>query len=258
MKTPTPPSPTPTPAGKNDGIISPAEYDQGAASWLLAASDPAGVILAQSFTQTTGLLSAVSFSGWQIARLVSTVGATAVKARFVILHDAQARPHFSVALFATDAQDTRVSSYYLAQPYLPTQHAAGVSGVDAQAAGRRSPSVRALARYDVPDVLTRLWLNDWSRVKRVTPDLFATSYGPLRGYSYGVEEFAGLLRDFSSLDGNKILLEFDLHGYFRTEPQGDVLVYTFGFLLWTEAGRKDNGGGGSGAVNMGQPCPPVC
>lgn len=182
-------------------------------------------MLAQSFNLSAGLLSALSFSAWQIARLVSTVGASTIKARFLLLHDAQARPHFSVAPFATDALDTRVSSYYLAQPYLLPQSVANAAGGDAQAAGRRSSPVRALARYDVPDVLTQQWLKNWGRVRRVTPELFATSHGPLRGYSYGVEEFAGLLRGFSSLDGNKILLEFDLHEYFRTEPQGDMRVY---------------------------------
>ena len=258
MKTPPTPTPRPTPVGKTDGIISPGDYDQGAASWLLAVGDPAGTVLAQSFVQGSGLLSALRFSARQIARLVSTVGAATIKARFLVLYDAQARPHFSVALFATDALDARVSSYYLGQPYLPVAPVAVAAEPAPEAAAACRPShVRALARYDVPNVLTQLWLRDWSRVKRVTPDLFATSYGPLRGYSYGVEEFTGLLRDFKVLDGNNVLLEFDLHEHCRTEPQGDMLVYTFGLLLWTELGKASNGGGPD-PVNMGVPCPPSC
>ena len=189
---PYPPQPDANPAGKNAGIISPSDYDQGAASWLLAVSDSASTVLAQSFNLSAGLLSALSFSAWQIARLVSRVGASIINARFLLLHDAQARPHFSVAPFATDALETRVSSYYLAQSYLLPQSVANAAGGGAQAAGWRSSPARALARYDVPDVLTQQWLNNCGRVRRVTPELFATSHGPLRGYSYGVEEFAGL------------------------------------------------------------------
>lgn len=253
----------PAPGTNPAGIISPAEYDQYAANWLVAASDPAGTVLAQSFVWNKELMSSLTFSARQIARLVSTVGATTIKARFLIMYDDKAQPHFTLALFATDALDTRVSSYYVAdyywRPAQPAPTPAPASKLNWN--GR----VRALARYDTPDVLTSLWLAAWRKLKRVSPALFATQYGPLRGYSYGVEEFVALLREIKSVEDEKVLMEFDLHEYYQTQPVGDVLVQTFGLLLWTVRGksRSQDGESKSGdpvpeGLNMGGPCPPVC
>ncbi|MET4076219.1 hypothetical protein [Hymenobacter sp. UYCo722] len=251
-----PPYPTPVPAGKNDGIINPNDYDQAAAYWLVAASDPAGTVLAQSFVlNKKDVLASLNFQALQIARLVSTVGAATIKARFLIMYDERAQPHFTLALFATDALDKRVSSYYLADRYwLPKQQRMARSLASKPMPVRQS-RVRALARYDMPNVLTDRWVTAWSKVTRASTALFATSYGPLRGYSYGVEEFISLLRDVGSLDDENIILEFDLHDYYQSQPQGDVLVHTFGLLLWTEAGKME---GGDEGVNMGNPCPPLC
>ena len=252
----------PFPSANPSGIISPSEYDQYAANWLVAAGDPAGGVLAQSFMlNKKAVLGSLTFTALQIARLVSTVGAATIKARFLIMHDAKAQPHFTIALFATDALDKRISSYYLAGRYwLPKQAlalapATGGDRPAPAAAAMRKGRAHALNKYYMPAVLTDRWLAAWEKLTRVTPDLFATSYGPLRGYSYGVEEFVSLLRDMDSLTGENVLLEFDLHDYYHTAPQGDVLIQTFGLLLWTETGKMLAGDEG---VNMGQPCPPVC
>ena len=134
----------------------------------------------------------------------------------------------------------------------------GIDGAPGRAAKPlpvRQSRIRALARYDMPNVLTDRWLAAWGKVTRVSPAFFATSYGPLRGYSYGVEEFVALLRDVELQGDENIILEFDLHDYYQSEPRGEVLVHTFGLLLWTAAGKTDDGTEG---VNMGTPCPPVC
>ena len=254
MKPPLPP--VPGPSANPAGIISPAEYEQYAANWLVAARDPAGAVLAQSFMlNKKDVLVSLNFTALQIARLVSTVGAATIKARFLIMYDDKAQPHFTIALFASDAQDKRVSSYYLADKYWLPKLPHVASSLMAKPGPPRQERVRAFARYDMPDVLTTRWLTAWGGVTRVATEFFATSYGPLRGYSYGVEEFVSLLRDVSSLDGENILLEFDLHDYYQSAPEGEVLTHTFGLLLWTESGKME---GGAEGVNMGNPCPPVC
>ena len=264
MKTP----PTPTPGPNPSGIISQREYDQYVANWVAAASDPAGTELAQSFRlgKDPQLLSQVSFPALQIARLVSTVGAVTIKARFLIIRDDKQQPHFTVALFATDSLDARLSSYYLADEYWkkPTQPQGAVGAAEentaASARPRPVPSV-APARTEVPTVLASFWLNRWGALTQVTPALFATTYGPLRGYTYGVDESVIPLRqlgnsNWEALKHETLLLEFDLHEYYRTEPQGDVLGHTFGMLLRLESTKL--GGVAGGGVNMANPCPPSC
>ena len=253
----------PRPNSSPDGIISPSEYDQAAATWLAAVSDPAGTSLAQSFVWNKRVIGSLSFTATQIARLVSTVGATIIKARFLIMNDKKGLPHFTLALFATDTLDKRVSSYYVAEPYWLLQTPRRDETLASKAAPTRFGRIRAVARYDVPNVLAAFW-QQWAAVKVVVPEMFASNYGPLRGYSYGIEEFVGLLRELGSLDDEKIVLEFDLHEYYRSMPQGDQLVHTFGMLLWTEKGKMlhdanskgNTGGDDPEGVNLGSPCPP--
>jgi|GEM_PF-4441190 len=87
MKTSPTPTPSPTPAD----IITQRQYDEYAANWVAASSDPAGTVLAQSFRlgKNKPLLASLRFPARQIARLVSTVGAVHIKARFLIKVDAK-------------------------------------------------------------------------------------------------------------------------------------------------------------------------
>ena len=258
MKTP----PTPTPSSTPAGIITPRQFDEYAANWVAASSDPASTVLAQSFLlgKNQSLLSALRFPARQIARLVSTVGAAHIKARFLIKVDDKTQlPHFTLALFATDALDARLSSYYLADDYWPPKHQPTAAPENRIAEARPQPAaVRAVTRTDVPDVLSQLWITAWNACTGATPPLFASAYGPLRGYTFEVAEFTTLLRPvpLKYLDDESLLLEFGLHEYYRSEPQGEVLVQTFGLLLKLESNKLQ--GGGDPYVNMGQPCPPYC
>ena len=257
MKTPSTPPPAPIPAD----IITQRQYDEYAANWVAASSDPAGTVLAQSFQggKKQAPLASLRFPARQIARLVSTVGATHIKARFLIKFDDKTQlPHFTVALFATDALNARISSYYLADDYWLPKRKPTAAPKTTAAAARLQPAVRALTRTDVPDVLAQLWLAAWGAITVVTPPLFATTHGPLRGYTFEVAEFITPLRPvpLENLDAESLLLEFGLHEYYRSEPQGEVLVQTFGLLLKLESNKMQGGDGTY--VNMGNPCPPVC
>ena len=255
MKTPSTSLPNPVPPG----IITQRQFDEYAANWVAASSDPEGTELAQSFRvgKNQQLLASLSLPVLQIARLVSTVGAAHIKARFLIIRDEKTQqPHFSLVLFATDALDARISSYYLAEQYwLPATRSKAAPNNSAPAASLR-PVIMGATRTEVPDVLARHWLRLWAELTQVTPALFATSYGPLRGYTFEVAEFMTPLRQLSDFGHEKLVLEFDLHEYYRTEPQGEVLVHTFGLVLRLESLRVQ---GVSGPfINMGQPCPPHC
>ncbi len=258
MKAPSSPPPAPLPAD----IITQRQYDEYAANWVAASSDPAGTVLAQSFQlgKKEPLLASLCFPARQIARLVSTIGAARIKARFLVKVDEKTRlPHFTAALFATDSLDARISSYYVAEEYwLPKQRKPAAAPATTVAAARPQPAMRALTRTDVPDVLSQLWLNAWGAVTVATPPLFATTYGPLRGYTFELAEFTTLLRpvNLSDLDNESLMLEFGLHEYYRSEPQGEVLVQTFGLLLKLESNKL--AGGSDPHVNMAKPCPPTC
>ena len=257
MKTPSTPPPAPVPAD----IITQRQYDEYAANWVAASSDPAGTVLAESFQleKRKSLLASLRFPARQIARLVSTVGAVHIKARFLIKVDDKTRmPHFTVALFATDAFNARLSSYYLADDYWVPKRKPTAAPQTTVAEARPQPALRALTRTDVPDVLSQLWIKAWSAIKVATPPLFATTYGPLRGYTFELAEFTTPLRlaYLSTLDADSLLLEFCLHEYYRSEPQGEVLVQTFGLLIKLESNKLQ--GGNDPYVNMAYPCPPVC
>lgn len=230
---------------------------------MAATNDPAGTVLAQSFQVGAGssssVLAGLSFPALQIARLVSTVGAVRIKARFLINQDAEQKqlPHFTLALFATDALDTRLSSYYVADEYwTPT-----ASRPEVQPEAQLRVAVTAHSRKEVPGVLATLWLKGWQGLKttrEITPALFASSYGPLRGYTYEVDEFVHLLRALTQLKNESVQLVFDLHEYYRPlPPQGDVLVRTFGLLLNVKNAKNEGGAEGT-FVNMSAPCPPSC
>lgn len=267
------------------GIISQQQFDEYAANWVAASSDPAGGELARSFQlpDSRQLLALVSFPILQIARLVSTVGVAHIKVRFLIKTDETTKqPHFTLALFATDALDARISSYYLADEYWKpaSPHVAPLHN-DEHAPIRRRDLSATPAKTEVPEVLARYWLRAWAAVKQATPALFATPYGPLRGYTFELNDFILPLRQVTRLSEGKLLVDFDLHEYYRakslsaasaktsaltnepaqnesqrTEPQDDELVKTFGLMLRLEASQEQ---AGDGAVyDISAPCPPTC
>ncbi len=251
--------PTPAPGANPPGIISQRQFDEYSANWLAVSSDPEGAELDQSFRLSAKqLISGLSFPALQIARLVSTVGAAHIKARFLIERDEPTnQPHFTLALFATDALDARISSYYVADEYW--QPAAEPAAAPKKtAAAKLRAVVTAAARTELPDVLARYWLRAWAALTRVAPAVFATSYGPLRGYTFEVAEFMLPLRQLARFDQEKLLVEFGLHEYYRPEGEGegDALVQTFGLMLRLESSKME---GATGPIlDMGAPCPPSC
>ena len=221
------------------GILTQPEFEQYGAEWLRVVSGPDAAELQQSFrpaaaaaagadaAKAAPLLCSVSFPTKQMARLVSTVGATHIKARFGIRPGAAngAGPQFTLALFATNALEARVSSYYLAdEAPLP-----GADGPD--------PADEVQLLDEVPDGLAHFWVRNWARTFRaapVTADMFATPYGPLQGYTFEVTDFISTLWPVTDFDQEDVRLRvrFGLHEFYQPQPDGtDRLVHTFGLVL---------------------------
>ncbi len=227
-------------------ILTPEQFEQYSAEWLRIAGDAGGPALAQCFgAPGHGRRTYASLPIQQLVWLVSTVGIVCVRARFLAIAHRGHPARFALALFATDAAGKRLSAYYLA------------AAEDAPAA----PLLRAaqLQATQVPHDLVKTWLHHWAAAPAVTPALFATSYGPLRGYTFEVGDFLEPLFAAQPFGNQTLRISFGLHEYY---PAEGPLAQTFGLVLRLHAPRKqaeiDGGGSNDPFFDMSKPCPPNC
>ena len=109
-------------------------------------------------------------------------------------------------------------------------------------------------RLAVSDVLADYWLATWAAAPQATPAMFASNYGPLRGYNFDVNDFTSLLFGPEKLGDEELYLNFGLHEYYRTGPAGDELAVTFGLVLQLASSKL--GGDDDPVYNMATPIPP--
>ncbi len=209
------------------GIITQEQFDEYTKKWLEVVENPDSTELQQSFLTPDGkhLIKSVSFPIKQIALLVSTVGVAYIKARFLIKPDEKAdgKLHFSLALFATDFEDKRLSSYYVAEDYHTDTLAPNPPD---------APAPTNVHEKEVANVLAQQWLRLWADTSQVVPQLFDIGYGYLRGYNFEASEFMASFFQLNRLGDEKIQLYFGLHEYYRPASDGrDTLVQTVGALL---------------------------
>jgi hypothetical protein len=226
----------PTPPIASPSIVNPQQFDAGEKLWLQTVAEPSALQHAFRSGPANELLLYAGFSIEQIAQLVSTVGATHINARFLVLAGSTSTPVFTLALYASNSLKTRLSAYYV-----------GASGSSAGA----EPGIQ------VPHALAKSWIDRWAGVKEtsVTPALFATQYGPLRGYTFQIDDFLDTLFDLTTLDGSNVLrANFGLHESYGTD---DTLQQTFGLILrtYTTAGTPTST---RPLYDMTMPCPPIC
>ncbi|MCC3153582.1 hypothetical protein Q3A66_12140 [Hymenobacter sp. BT770] len=228
-----------------EGIIGQELFDQYAAEWLRISGAADGAELTASFRAPHGDLrvSAVSFPVKCIAELLSAVGVRTIKARFLMVPDEHKRPHFSVALFATDALDTRLTSYYLAEPFWKP---------------RKDPAQDAPPlRMEIANVLAAHWATQWADVARfpLTAQLFSSHYGPLRGYNFELSDFMKPLLVLDKLGDQRLLLELGLHTHYGPGPSGEVFTATFGLMVRL-AGLQAEDGELDPEYDLATPIPP--
>lgn len=220
-------------------ILTQQEFDEYSAKWLSVASEAGGSQLAEAFQNAkTERVLYLRFPVERITWLVSAVGVRKIKARFLLVTE-NGQLHFTLALFATDDENTRLSAYYLPLP----------SWVD---------STAPVAVGDpVPQDLATTWLANWKATSNITPALFATQWGPLQGYNFEVKDFVSSLFAAQSFQSKEIYIGLGLHQYHTPDATDGSLTETFGLVLQLpEAGQAAVRAAADAYFDMAFPYPP--
>ncbi|MVN78095.1 hypothetical protein GO988_17330 [Hymenobacter sp. HMF4947] len=239
------------------GIIHQKHFDRYAAQWLSALTSPHHKILRRSFQPTNDKKSRtllVTFPLEHIIFLVSTVGASYIEARFLLMNSEEEnasskRARFTVALFATNAQGTRVSAYYVSNEDVETHKplATEVPKVQGEATlllenqllstgEMASVADSPDAAEQVPHHMVSKWLYNWRHADAITPALFTTNYGPLEGYRFSLADFREPLFNALPLVHDKkryynLRVNFGLHEYYSAVQDSTEPTQTFGLVL---------------------------
>lgn len=231
-------------------IISQQQFDAGTALWLQNINDAASGdpdALQKSFQSHGSILQYAGFSSDQIAQLLSTVGGCRINARFLVI-DATVR----IALYVSDALNTRLSAYYVSLKPAPEAVASGTTRSYDDGPGTQ-----------VDHALVARWLQKWAAVEESAIDapMFTTSYGPLKGYTFGLKDFLEPMFGVSVFPPPNDLLmrvEFGLHEYYSQNDTKE-LTQTFGLVVRLNE-KAGSGTTGSAApfFDMTTPCPPIC
>jgi hypothetical protein len=238
-------------------VIGQSAFDPLAQLWKNYLTIPEA--LQQSFLQDNKVIQGVGFKMKHIHELVSTTGATHIKASFIIRPDKHGNMHFSVTLHAVDFLGTRLSSYYL-PTYATTEH-----DLPVEAKG----GTKKRYKNQLSNSLVNNWLTNWSDYGKGDAAYFASPYGPLLAYTFEVSEFVAMFFRLHSQRVNSSWLElsFVLHAYWRSmpieAPTHEEKVSTFGLVIRLKRPTPDDPndlpGGGTGddaILDMGKPSPP--
>jgi hypothetical protein len=257
-----------------DGIINQKHFDRYAAKWLSVLSSRHHKKLRHSFQPThdkSSRVRRVTFSLEHIIYLISSVGASHIQARFLLMEAqegksgrdeaAAGQDRFTVALYATNAQGERVSAYYVSNEaisiYRPHHHDALLASQEtsaSQPATANSLGEQPQPAQDerpkeiipvddavvIPNLVVQEWLEYWADAREITPEMFRTSYGPLQGYTFSLGDFRDPL--FEALpwphgrknhykDHYNLRVDFALHKYYPAVGESCEPTLTFGLVL---------------------------
>jgi hypothetical protein len=238
------------------GLINQQLFNTYSANWIRVINDSDPKILQNSFKLGDDAITGCGFSTTRIGQLVATVGATHIKVRFIVQPPAPGtEPKFSLALFATDALDARISSYYVPEVlYTDTEAFVCPS----------QPGLPAVHKNQLHYVLAERWRQNWvdKSTEDIETDDFTTSYGPLRGYTYELQEFMALFLQLEALEDAMLKIHFVLHDYYRPDliTSIDTLAYTFALALRLQhnPGTKYYATDDDLIMDNAMPCPPTC
>jgi hypothetical protein len=205
-------------------LLNQHQFDKYAAAWSRYVSHHHD--LTAIFQQPDGSpLQALSFSFDALQYLLSTVGARRIKAQFLLKEDeVSAENLFTLALYATDALDGRISAYYLAQ-YLPAP------AKDADAASKTDLADTDSLGGQIPNELVHTWLNNWKEAPLATAAMFGSTYGPLTGYSFAIDDFLDSFFYANKFKEKELVVLFGLHQHFPAFPDCYTMKQTFGLVL---------------------------
>ena len=239
------------------GVLNPTDFKAAADRWMaVRAANGSDLTNCLLVPKTTTRLSGVAFPVMQIVELVSAVGVQSIRARFVVLLDKQQLPRFSVVLYAAGANDTVLSSYYLATRYwLPEAETA-----PANTAPQRSKLGRDVPKHALPVALAAYWLANWNAVPNryaTSAALFTSADQPMHGYNFALSDLMDPLRGLNEYKDQVLVMSFGLHTFLNFNGKVDAPVPTFGLMLqMTNQSLEDEAGAGDNAFDVGVPCPP--
>lgn len=243
------------------GVLTPDQFKEGVDLWLqtrsAGGSSLTGCLLAPD---NTTRLPAVYFPVMQIVELVSVVGVQSIRARFVVLRDGQQQPRFTVALYATAADGTVLSSYYLANRYWLLQAGSPVPRSSARPLTVVLNLGSSVSKNVVPKALASYWVNNWANQKRypTSPELFTSAGQALQGYNFLVSDLVDPLRGINEYGNQLLAMNFGLHTFLHSTGKTDAPIATLGVMLqMTGTTEKDEAGAGDDSFNMVVPSPPA-
>ena len=237
-------------------MLAPTDFSAAADLWMSTRA-AGGLNLTNCLLKpgTTTRLAGVAFPVMQIAELVSAVGVLGIRARFVVLLDRQQQPRFSVALFAVGANNTVLSSYYLAERYWQPGGYPPTASVP-----RRAKVSRSVPKHALPVTLAAYWLSNWNDVPNrypTSPDLFTSAGQPMHGYNFALSDFIDPLRGLNALGNQMLVMSFGLHTFLNFNGRVDAPVATFGLMLQiANSSSKDEAGVEDEVFDVAVPCPP--
>lgn len=215
--------------------ISSTDFEQYSSSWvqLINLGDQAADGLRQCFMASDGTrLPYLSMPADWVRNLLSTVGCVQVKARFLLNKNKQ----FNLVFYAVDAQNSRVSAYYLLSldttdygNMMARMYGQTSSSGDTPASSGDAGS----GSVQIPHGMAGTWIRDWRDVVKLTPDLFSTSYGFLQGYCFERGDLLDNLFNEVPQEQQQLRVDFGLHKYYASTDTGSSPqpTYTFGLVL---------------------------
>jgi hypothetical protein len=195
-------------------------------------------------------LTHVDFPVQHLEWLVSTVGVRNIQVRFLVAParadqntERQSGPHFTLALYATDALGARISAFYLPIDYWKKPQKPGVQDFNV------APTA-FIPQGQAPHSLVKIWVNNWTGTDttpapEIRTDMFANSYGPLQGYAFSLDDFMEPLfeaQKFTDEEVEKLTvrISFALHEYYPATGKDKGLKKTFGLVLRLDSSAVPN------------------
>lgn len=240
-------------------LLSSTDFEQYASSWvqLINQGDQAADALRQCFTTPEALrLTYLSLPADWVRSLLSTVGCVQVRVRLLLNADKQ----FNLAFYATDAQNSRVSAYYLlnleiskfgnmmASLYGSKTAPAGDTAISS--GGDGSGSVQ------IPHGMAGDWIRNWQAADKLTPDLFGTSYGFLQGYNFKRGDLLENLFNVVPQEQQQLRVYFGLHKYYANSDTASTPQPTCTFGLVLRLVNPDATTSAAPFYDMSTPVPP--
>jgi hypothetical protein len=201
------------------------QFDTCAAAWSHHVSRHED--LTSVFQQPDGSpMRALCFSFEALLYLLSTVGARRIKAQFLLKEDEESgTKHFSVALYATDASDGRISAYY------STQYLSAPGPATSHYNLKDADGAPASAGQQIPNALVQNWVTNWKNAPLITAAMFSSTYGPLTGYTFEIDDFLDSFFYANKFKDKDLVLIFGLHKHYPAFPDCYAVKQTFGLVL---------------------------